>query len=78
MRNFLVILALGLLLSGNAFSKTNCSKTRENMGLTTINTFDLVDSGGNRVTEVGSSSESTLYLVENGDVSLDGAFVAIT
>ena len=30
MRNFLVILALGLLLSGNAFSKTNCLKTREN------------------------------------------------
>ena len=51
---------------------------RAYVGLTTINTFDLVDSGGNRVTEVGSSSESTLYLVENGDVSLDGAFVAIT
>jgi hypothetical protein len=30
MRNFLVILALGLLLSENAFSKTNCLKTREN------------------------------------------------
>ena len=51
---------------------------RAYVGLTTIDTFDLVDSSGNRVTEVGSSSESTLYLVENGDVSLDGTFVAIT
>ena len=51
---------------------------RAYVGLTTIDTFDLVDSSGNRVTDVGASSESTLYLVENGDVSLDGTFVAIT
>ena len=51
---------------------------RAYVGLTTIDTFDLVDSSGNRVTDVGASSESTLYLVENGDVSLDGTFVTIT
>ena len=50
---------------------------RAYVGLTTINTFDLVDSSGNKVTDIGSSSETTLFLVENGDVSLDGAFVAI-
>ena len=50
---------------------------RAYVGLTTLNTFDLVDSSGNKVTDIGSSSETTLFLVENGDVSLDGAFVAI-
>lgn len=51
---------------------------RAYVGLTTLNTFDLVDSSGNKVTDIGSSSETTLFLVENGDVSLDGAFVVIT
>jgi len=50
---------------------------RAYVGMTTINTFDLVNSSGSRVTDVGSTSETTLYLVENGDVSLDGAFVVI-
>ena len=50
---------------------------RAYVGLTTLNTFDLVDSNGNKVTDIGSSSETTLFLVENGDVSLDGAFVTI-
>jgi len=50
---------------------------RAYVGLTTLNTFDLVDASGNKVIDIGSSSETTLFLVENGDVSLDGAFVAI-
>jgi hypothetical protein len=38
----------------------------------------LVDGNGALVTTLGlSTSDTTLYLVENGDVSLDGAFVAI-
>ena len=54
------------------------SSLRAYVGMTSINTFDLIDSSGNRVTDVGSSSDSTLFLVENGDVSLDGGFVVIT
>ena len=53
------------------------------LDLTTIDTFDLVNTSGERVTELGPSafiagSDLTLYLVENGDVSLDGGFVEIT
>jgi hypothetical protein len=56
---------------------------RAYVGLTTIDTFDLVNTSGERVTELGPSafiagSDLTLYLVENGDVSLDGGFVQIT
>jgi len=47
------------------------------VGMTSIDTFDLIDGNGNRVTELGTASEATLYLVENGDVSLDGSFVSI-
>ncbi|MDA9229250.1 hypothetical protein N9P10_04115 [Rhodobacteraceae bacterium] len=54
------------------------SSLRAYVGMTTINTFDLIDSSGNIVTDMGSSTDSTLFLVENGDVSLDGEFVVIT
>ena len=53
------------------------SALRAYVGLSTINTFDLVDGSGTRITSLGpSTANTTLYLVENGDVSLDGAFVS--
>ena len=53
------------------------SALRAYVGLSTINTFDLVDASGTRITSLGpSTANTTLYLVENGDVSLDGAFVS--
>ena len=43
-----------------------------------INTYDLVDGNGALVTTLGlSTSDTTLYLVENGDVSLDGSLPAM-
>ena len=54
------------------------SALRAYVGLSTINTFDLVDASGTRITSLGpSTANTTLYLVENGDVSLDGAFVSL-
>ncbi|MDC0162007.1 hypothetical protein OAI87_00230 [Paracoccaceae bacterium] len=54
------------------------SSLRHVVGLSTINTYDLVDGNGELVTDLGPSNDVTiLYLVENGDVSLDGGFVAI-
>ena len=51
---------------------------RHVVGMSIINTFDLVNESGELVTSLGPSAGNlTLYLVENGDVSLDGAFVAI-
>ena len=51
---------------------------RHVVGMASINTYDLVDASGALVTALGlSTTDTTLYLVENGDVSLDGAFVAI-
>jgi len=51
---------------------------RHVVGMSTINTFDLVDGSGTRITSLGpSTANTTLYLVENGDVSLDGAFVSL-
>ena len=53
------------------------SSLRAYVGMTTINTFDLVDVSGTRITSLGpSTANTTLYLVENGDVSLDGTFVS--
>ena len=53
------------------------SSLRAYVGMTTINTFDLVDASGTRITSLGpSTANTTLYLVENGDVSLDGTFVS--
>ncbi|MDA9123736.1 hypothetical protein N9J96_09560, partial [Paracoccaceae bacterium] len=51
---------------------------RHVVGMASINTYDLVDASGALVNTLGlSTTDTTLYLVENGDVSLDGAFVAI-
>ena len=44
--------------------------------LESISSFDLVNSSGARVTEVGPSmADATLTLVQNGDVELDGSFI---
>ena len=51
---------------------------RHVVGMTSINTYDLVDANGALVTTLGLFTiDSALYLVENEDVSLDGAFVTI-
>ena len=52
------------------------SSLRDIVGLEAITTFDLVDSSGARVSQVGPSmSDSTLTLVQNGDVDLSGSFI---
>ena len=51
---------------------------RHVVGMNSINTYDLVDANGALITALGlSTTDTTLYFVENGDVNLDGTFVAI-
>ena len=52
------------------------SSLRDIVGLEAITTFDLIDSSGARVSQVGPSMpDSTLTLVQNGDVDLSGSFI---
>jgi hypothetical protein len=54
------------------------SSLRHIVGLEEISTFDLIDSSGSGVTQVGPSmSDATLTLVQNGDVDLSGSFTSI-
>ena len=52
------------------------SVLRDIVGLEPITKFDLVNSNGARITDVGPSmTDSTLTLVQNGDVDLSGSFI---
>ena len=52
------------------------SVLRDIVGLDSITSFDLIDTSGTRVTNVGPSiSDPILTLVQNGDVDLSGSFV---
>jgi hypothetical protein len=54
------------------------SSLRHIVGLEEISTFDLIDSSGSGVTQVGPSmSDANLTLVQNGDVDLSGSFTSI-
>jgi hypothetical protein len=77
------------ILTGNAFHAADVDNSdtitisdaiavlRDIVNLDTIDTFDLIDSSGNRVSELDANASGdapTWTLVANGDVNMSGSF----